>query len=346
MTLGGAEVLLANSLSKGGLNEFTDNWLVFLQKGSDLLDRVDKNVKVIDLKYKGFFDLPRTLFELRKIIKENKIDILHSHLTPAGLYAQLSCPKMIPHIHSLHAPYSMNTETNRKMLFLERYLYLKNKSTKVICLTEFTRADFIKAINFTGESFVLNNFVADAFFSHKPKIYQNSGRSLKIAGSGTLKKLKNFEYLLEVFTYLKNYNITLDIYGSGDTTEYENYITTNGIKVCMKGCRTDMENALEYYDIFAVPSIFESFSLSGFEAMAAGLPLMVSDIEPLKNIMKSNAIYFPLNNALATAQIIIDIYNGITNVNELAQKGHEYALKTVKREAHIKELLSIYNQIL
>ncbi len=346
MTLGGAEVLLANSLSKGGLNEFTDNWLVFLQGRSTLLDRIERSVKLIDLGYKGIFDLPRMLFELRKIIKENRIDIVHSHLNPAGLYVDLSCPKSVPHVHTLHAPYSMDTESDKKMLFLEKYLYLKNKNTKVICLTEFTRADFIKAINFTGQTFVLNNFVADNYFSANPKTYHASGNSLKIAAGGTLKELKNFEYLLQTFTYLKDYNITLDIYGEGDVSKYQTFISANGISVNMKGCRMDMENVLKNYDVFAVPSKFESFSLAGFEAMAAGLPLIVSDIAPLKSIIKDNAIYFPLNNAQATAQIIKDICKGKSNVNELAKKGHEYALATVKREAYIKSLLNIYNQIL
>ncbi|MBK8785154.1 MAG: hypothetical protein IPN43_01350 [Chitinophagaceae bacterium] len=86
LTTGGAEILLANSLSPGGLQEYTDNYLVYFNKSSYLADTIDKDVKLINLNYKGGVDIMRMLMQLKSIIKTNKIDIVHTHLTPASLY--------------------------------------------------------------------------------------------------------------------------------------------------------------------------------------------------------------------------------------------------------------------
>ncbi|MBK8519919.1 MAG: hypothetical protein IPL54_03200 [Chitinophagaceae bacterium] len=53
LTTGGAETLLANSLSPGGLQEHTDNYLAYFNKSSYLTDIIDKDVKLINLNYTG-----------------------------------------------------------------------------------------------------------------------------------------------------------------------------------------------------------------------------------------------------------------------------------------------------
>lgn len=345
MTPGGAEVLLANSLSSGGLSEHTENHLAFFMGPSYLLDRLDNKVTIHNLNYKGVTDVWQLLQRIKKIIVDYNIDIVHSHLNPAGLYAHLAMPKGVKHIHTLHTTYSMDKETTKTRLWLEKHLFLLKKSTNVILLSDFIKADFINAIPFKGKAFVLNNFVPDHFFELKTNDYNYHKKELKLIALGTLKPLKNFEYLIQVFQHLKAENISLDIYGAGNKAVYEQTIAKLGVKVNMMGHIKNTAAVICNYDLFIMPSKFEGFPLSVFEAMAAGLPAMLSDIKPLKSIVNEHAIYFSLNDEHQVAAILKDIYNGKININEQSRNAKKYALATVTRAQYIHNLLSIYESI-
>ena len=346
LTIGGAETLLANSLSPGGLNEYTENYLLYFNQASGLLDLVDKNVKIICLNYKGGFDILRILREIRKVIIENQIDIVHTHLTPAGVYTHLVCPAGVRHVHTIHSTLSMDNETRWYMRLIDREFFFKKKNCNIISLSDFTKADLLKAIPFRGKIFVLNNFVADRYFNLPQQKYSRQTNKLRLVAVGTLKELKNFEYLLKVFEYLTDKEIYLDIYGEGDKTKYETVIGNKNLKIKMMGQIDDMATVIQQYDLFIMPSKFEGFPLSVFEAMAAAVPVMLSDIAPLTSIAKDNAIYFQLNDAAKTAEQIIAVQENKTDISNMAVNAKLYAEKTVRRDVYIKKLLEIYEQLL
>ena len=287
--------------------------------------------------------MPATLKKLKRLIKENNIDIVHSHLNPAGVYSHLVCP--VPHVHTLHTTYSMDRETQPFKLFLEKYLYFKKKSCNIILLSDFIKEDFLRSVPFKGQAFVLNNFVPDVFFNTSAKVYDQECTSLKLVAVGRLSEVKNFKYLLEVFTYLKDEEIYLDIYGGGDVEKYQEYIKSSGIKVNMKGYNNNMQSLLNEYDVFIMPSKFEGVPLSLFEAMASGIPLMLSAIAPLKNIVKEHAIYFDLDNAATTAAAILSVLKKETDINSMAKKAQVYAHSVARKDIYIQKLLDIYNKL-
>ena len=343
--MGGAETLLVNSLAPGGLQEHADNILVYFQGTSALESRIDERVKIVCLNYTGLTSLPRVLRQIRQLIKEQQADIVHSHLNPAGFYTHLACPAAIPQVHTLHTTYSMDAETPRFKLFLEKHFYFMRKSCNIILLSDFTQDDFLKAVPFSGRSFVLNNFVPDRFFDNTSAPYNASDKNLKLLAAGTLKELKNFEYLLDVFSYLKDEPVSLDIYGGGDKSKYEEIIQRNGLNVRMMGQIDDLAAVLPGYHLFIMPSKFEGFPLTVFEAMASGLPLLLSDIPPLRSIVKEHAIYFDLQNAEKLADQIRSILHQQLSVAEMAISAKSYAAETVKREIYISKLLDIYGQL-
>lgn len=347
LTVGGAEILLVNSLTAGGLQEHVDNTLVYLQGTSDLEQRVDKGVNIICLNYKGLINLPQTLWKLRNIIKDNKIDIIHSHLAPASFYVNLARPKYVPQLHTLHIAYSTDFETRPLVKLLERKLFLSKPYCNLALLSEFTKADFLRTVKFKGKPFVLNNFIDDVFFDHDPKPYDGTAAAgLRMIAVGNFREQKNYSYLLDIFKQLKGYNIHLDIYGGGDTEKYKQAIEDNQLNITVKGPSKNIDQVIVDYDLFIMPSTNEGFPLSVFEAMAAGLPLMLSDIEPLRAIVKEHAIYFELNNATKVAQQIIAVFQNRLNIKEQAVKAKAYAEKTVRRSIYIKNLLDIYKEVL
>ncbi len=346
LSAGGAETLLAHSLAPGGLNEHADNTIVYFRGESYLNKIIDDNVKIIRLSYNRKIDIFNALINLRRIIIDSNFDIIHTHLTPMGLIARLVCPAQIPIVHTLHTTYSMDTQTNRMLLFVQKRFYLKSKKCNIICLSDFAKADFVHSVPFKGNIFVLNNFVADKYFASTVKKYNAKNGSLRLIAVGSLTDVKNYEYLLDVFKHCIHDEIYLDIFGRGDKSKYTKMIYSNKLKIRIMGEYSEISEELKKADLFIMPSKFEGFPLSLFEAMAAGVPVMISNIPPLKSIVKDNGIYFELNDPEATAEIIKSILYNKIDVNKLAEKAKNYAEQIVKRDTYIKKLLVIYKQVI
>ena len=348
LTIGGAEILLVNSLSPGGLNEHVENYLVYFIKETDhLVSLVDNNVKQICLDYKGGSDIIRLLRALRKVITDNKIDIIHTHLNPADFYVNLVRPKNIPQVHTLHIAYTTDLETRRSLKFLERNLFFNKRYCNLIFLSEFNKKDFLGNVNFKGRSFVVPNFVNDSYFKHQPKHFTGSAdRPLKLVAVGNFRAQKNYFYLLDIFKLLTGHNIQLDIYGGGNLEKYQKVIDENKLHVNLKGQVMNVNDVIASYDLFIMSSTNEGFPLSVFEAMAAGVPVMLTNIAPLTEIVKDNAIYFKLNDAAGAAEKLVAVQQNKTDINNMAVKAKAYAGETVRRDIYIKNLLEIYKQLI
>jgi len=86
-----------------------------------------------------------------------------------------------------------------------------------------------------------------------------------------------------------NKSIKLLVVGKGDKTGYSSMARDLGIneKVIFAGVREDVEKYYMAGDIFAMPSLFESFGLAVLEAMAAGLPVIISGKVGARDIVHS-----------------------------------------------------------
>jgi hypothetical protein len=72
---------------------------------------------------------------------------------------------------------------------------------------------------------------------------------------------------------------------------------------------------------------------------------MLSNIAPLKSIVRENALYFDLDNPEKVAIQLSEILQNKIDINEMAIRAKEYAENTARREKYIKRLLEIYNQL-
>lgn len=346
LSIGGAETLVANSLAPGGLNEQCDNTLVYFRGDSYLSGIIDTNVRQICLSYAGWFELPRVLLKLRRIITNGNFDIIHTHLNPTSFYVFLVCPASIPLMHTIHTTYSMNMRGRKILSFLEKQMYLTRRRCNVICVSDSARDNFVQSVRFSGRVFVLNNFVSDRFFTGHAKKYEAQGKALSMVAVGTLDAVKNFNYLLDVLSFCKNDEISLDIYGKGEREPFNRTIAEKSLKVRMMGECSEISEALRMYDLFIMPSRYEGFPLSLFEAMASGLPVLMSNISPLRSIVKDNGVFFELDNAEATASLLKNILTGRIPLNDFAEKARGLAERTCRREAYTRRLLQIYRTLI
>ena len=343
---GGAEILLTGILPD--LNKIFEVILVTLSAECDFTDEEISCKKKYSLGFKNKFNLIFCIWKLKIIIKKEKPSIIHSHLFYSSLIARVACPSGVPLIYSLHSEMSKNVFNNSKVLtFLEKRTIKKNHS--LIAVSNAVLKDYEKTIGKNINCFVLKNYVSNRYFSKKiiEKDY-NGIQKIKLIAIGNLKKTKNYSYLVSAFSYLKDFEVSLDIYGQGNAADFEileNEIEKNNSAITFKGPANNLVEFLSDYDLYVSCSKHEGFGIAAVEAMALGLPLILTDLPVYHEVTFNNALFFDIQNPASFAALIKEIFEGKYDLENLSIKGICLAKKYTK-EIYLNNLFSIYDEML
>ncbi|MDE3185306.1 MAG: glycosyltransferase [Bacteroidota bacterium] len=342
---GGAEILLTGILHD--LNKIFEVTLVTLSAECDFIEEIECK-KRYSLGFKSNFYLISSIWKLKKIIKNHRPSIIHSHLFYSSLIARLACPSSVPLVYSLHGEMSKNVFNNSKLLtFLEKKTIKKNHS--VIAVSNAVLKDYEKTIAKNINSFVLKNYISNLFFcENKYEKDYNGLQKLKLIAVGNLKKTKNYAYLVSAFSYLKDYKVSLDVYGQGNRIDFEilrNEIEKNNLAIIFKGPVNNLHELLTDYDLYVSCSKHEGFGIASVEAMATGIPLLLSDLPVYHEITMENALFFDVSNPISFSDLIKSILEKKYDLNEISKNGIRISKKYTK-EIYLKKLFNIYDSIL
>lgn len=343
---GGAEVLLV-----GILKELNLRFNVILVTLSDHCDFKNEEIlckKKYCLGFNNKLSLLRCILKLKRIIKKHQPILIHSHLFYSSLTGRIACPPSIPLIYSLHNEMSKSVFNNSRILkFLEKKTIRKNDT--VIAVSKSVLIDYENAIKKNPSSFVLKNFVSDVYFKEKRnKKNFNNLQKINMVAVGNIKNQKNYIYLIKAFRQMAEYDISLDIYGSGSEKDFKTLrheTQQDNLPVFFKGSIDNPYEILHHYDLYVSCSTHEGFGIAPVEAMASGLPLLLSDLPVFHEITFENALFFDVNNTLSFVNMIKGIFERKYNLNELSRDGMEIAKKYTE-EIYLKSLFGIYDGIL
>ena len=305
--------------------------------------------KLICLNLKSLFSLPFAVFKFRKVVKEEKPSIVHTHLLWPTVIARLSVPKKIPLITTIHAFIASSIEYKYwRIRFLDKVTYRFRKSIIIVvakgALEEYF--SFLKIKPYKAYS--LYTFVDfDRFNSKEIKPKETSG-VFRLISVGALRAQKNYGYLIKAFKLLKNKNIELHIYGRGDmAAELQNKIDQSGVKIILKGEVTNIQEIIPQYDLYVMSSTFEGFSLSVLEAMAMGMPLLLSDIPSFREQCNGVAEYFSLKDQNDFSKKIIAIMEKSSDeLKASGEKAKQRAMNNFTLPQHMEGLRKIYRDAL
>ncbi|MEP7254547.1 MAG: glycosyltransferase [Ferruginibacter sp.] len=342
---GGAETMMVRVIKE--LPEY-EHVVVTLFPGNNFGDELQCS-KLICLNLSSLFSLPVGIIKFRSIIKNEKPDLVHTHLFWPTLVARLSLPKKIPLITTIHAFIATSVEYKHWYIrFLDKLSY-KFRNSIIIVVAKGAMEEYFSFLKIKPyKAYTLYTFVDIDRFNVNTVPAKQTRAVFKLFAVGALRIQKNYTYLIEAMARVKDKNIELDIYGIGNMQDkLQKQIDTAGAKVFLKGEVNNIQQVIPEYDLFVMASTFEGFSLSVLEAMAMRMPLLLSDNVSFREQCEDNAWYFSLSNVKDLADKIVLLSNTDKDVlYEKGESGRQRAINNFTLPQHIAGLRSIYNNAL
>ena len=247
---------------------------------------------------KGKFDI-RTVFELRKYVKENKIILIHSHGYKSNFYSLLcSINTKIKRIATCHNWLGGGV----KMRFYESLdKFLLKRFDKVVAVSDLLKEEIINSKISKEKVVVISNGIDIGRFGvlasgSRLRIKQALGIKESDKVMGTISRLsieKGHDCLLKAFAKiaLKFPDVKLVIVGDGpllSSLRLQAASLKLGDKVIFTGIRNDIPEILGMMDIFVLPSLVEGMPMVLLEAMAAQKPIVATKVGAVPKLIEHN----------------------------------------------------------
>ncbi|WP_192821707.1 glycosyltransferase [Rufibacter sp. LB8] len=338
---GGAETLLIGVVNS--LAEF--NHVIISLKPLNEFELELQGVKVHFLNLKWYHSIPGVAFEVKKIIKASAADVVHANLFWSSIVSRIATPRNVKLINSYHALIYGSEGANYPVYarLLDKFTYYPAITT--LCVSKGVKDNLAVHVGINKNAHILHNYIEDAFYSNYRPARIEEGKC-KLVAVGNLKEDKNYKVIIEAFSQLSSplqEHITLDVYGKGALLESlkEQCRNKQVSNIYFKGSVTNVAAILPAYDAFILSSKTEGFGIAVAEAMAVGLPVIVSDLPVLREITAGIAVYFDPFKPGSLCQVIEDFVTDKRKMVELSAKGHDVS-RLYQKDLYLKKLTEFY----
>lgn len=231
--------------------------------------------------------------KLIKLVKEEKIDCIHCNTPVGGLLGRLVARKcgikVIYQVHGFHF-YTGAPIKNWLIYYpIEKWLAHKTDALITINNEDYQRAEHKFKLRNNGKVYYvpgvgidLSNFnLSSQIRIQKRKELCLDEKDIALISAGELNKNKNNKVIIEAISKIKNKNVHYFLCGIGPCEkELKDLANRLGIErqIHFLGYRNDVKELYQGADLFVMPSYREGLSRSIMEAMASGLPCIVSKI--------------------------------------------------------------------
>lgn len=332
---GGSEVHVARLST--GLDPSTIRPSILLLRASPghLLDVVrEAGVPVHDLGLRaGKRRIASSMLRLRAAIRGIAPDVVHTYGYPCDVWAPLVAPRDTPVV---------TTRRGRQPYPRRRLMYRMTNPlcASVLCVSEAMREFAMRTDGLTRErSRVIPNGVDVGRFSARPR----RGPGRVIGTHGRIAPVKGTDLLLDAFRRLGRRDLELRVAGppAGEWGErlVASHRSTPG--VTFLGDVADPASFLDDLDVYVLPSRSEGMSMALLEAMAAGLPIVATDVDSNGEVLergRAGRLAAPDADALAAA--LTALLDAPDAAAELAAR----ARRRAEREYDVRVMIRRYER--
>lgn len=327
--LAGAEIMCENltyELIKLGHNVIVVSMYDY---HSAITERLEK--AGIDVRYlgkKSGLDLSM-IKKIKKIIKESKADVVHTH----RYCAQYAVPASIMagvkrRVHTVH---NIASEENSILARKLNKFFFKFHKLTLVALSENVRDSIVEEYKIEKSKIPVVFNGIDLSKCKVKKNYSING-NFKIVHVGRFQEVKNHVGLINAFEkfHSKYEKTELHLIGDGERRkQIEQMVSERGLSTSVKfyGLQSNVHLYLSDMDIFTLPSLYEGIPMSIIEAMGTGLPIVATAVGGVTDMLDENSALLVPVDAVAIAEAFEKYYLNY----ELRKLNGKNVLKTAKR---------------
>lgn len=252
--------------------------------------------------------------QLKKLIEELQIDLLHCHTPAGGVVARVAAHLSKREVYVIYTAHGFHFYKGAAIGNWMYYPIEKILARITDCLVTINKEDFQRAKRFqykkNGYAIQIPGVGIDLqHFYPRPEMRDKMRNELKIPKEGLhvitigeINRNKNLEVAIKSLGRLKNPDIYYSIFGRGKSVEYiKSVIEKSEIRENIRylGYCNEPENVLQSADVFLFPSIREGLGMAALEALACGVPVIALDNRGTREYMQNEVNGFVCNYNLA-----------------------------------------------
>lgn len=283
------------------------------------------------------------VFPVEKIV--GNVDVIHTS-------DWTEPPSSIPKVTTVHdlIPFKF-PQTSHQMIrnaHKKRLSWVKKESKAIIAVSQSTKKDLIDILKIPEDKVTVIYEAAEKKYHPQPPTMVNAvKRKYKITSDyifslSTLEPRKNQKSLIKAFLHIKKTHPDLKLIIGGGTgwgedlqkekdVIFPGFIPEADLPALYSGCL-----------VYALPSLYEGFSLSQLQAMSCGAPVVTSNISSMPEIVGRAGI---LVDPKSVESIATGIIRAIKQRVELSEKGLVRA-QDFSWEKAAKETHDLYEKVL
>jgi len=195
---------------------------------------------------------------------------------------------------------------------------------------------------------VVYNGLTDAAFEPAPPAELACSTPLLLCVAN-LRAYKGHRYLLDAAARLGERGLacTLALVGAGPEEEVlRRQAERLGLDVRFLGARTDIAALLARADVFVLPSLTEGMSNAVMEAMAAGRPVVATEVGGTAELIEGRGVLVPPADADALAAGLERVLRDPAGARRVAETARAWSRRFLHLDAMVDRHLDIYSQLL
>jgi len=303
----------------------------------------------------------KALFELTKLIRNEKFDIVHTHSTKPGVIGRIASflagtPIVIHTVHGFPFHDFMNWLKRNIYITIEKIMNIKTThliTVSTLNLKKIVDLEMAKAEKITN---IYSGIDVDRFSSSRKKDLHKElnlpADTILVGFIGRFSEQKSpftfLEAIVQVVKEVKNSHFIF--VGDGPLREEMlSFVKAHQIEqhISLLGYRHDVNEILHGLDLFALSSIYEGLGRSITEALCCKIPVVATAVEGVPELVihKKTGLLVEARNVDQFAEAMLYALNHPDEMKEMAETGYLFVKQNFQVSDMVNSIDELYTQL-
>lgn len=234
-----------------------------------------------------------------------RYDVVHTHNTACQLFGAIASLASCTHLVTTEHNTYNRRRGNPLLRHIDRWMY--GRYDRIVCISAKTHEALSESVGIDeSRAVTINNGIDTSKFKSAVPASLGTGAKTRLMMVGAFREQKDQDTIIRALAMLPA-DVHLWLVGDGPRRNILTGLTAKlGLadRVHFTGIRTDIPELMTAADIIIMSSHWEGFGLAAVEGMAAGRPVIASDVDGLREVVDGAGLLFsPGNPESLTAAI-------------------------------------------